>query len=84
MAYKIGVNLFESRIVWISGPHRGAKDNVTNWLKSKLTTTCRIVGDKGYVGDEKDGDNGGFDLDKVKQRHKALNGRLKEFAFLRE
>ena len=96
MAYEIGVSLFESRIVWISGPIQGAEHDLTIFqkdggLKSKLSNTCKAIGDKGYVGDEKVSIKNQFDSDEVKlfkrkarARHEELNGRSKEFAILSE
>ena len=97
MAYEIGLNLFKSKIVWVSGPHKGGESDLIIFrkedggLKSMLPNECSAIGDKGYIGDAKVSVNNRSDSDAVKKfkktaraRHKALNSRLKEFAVLSE
>ena len=96
VAYEIGVDLFYSKIVWMSGPHKGGESDLVIFrkdegLKAKIQNGCKVIGDKGYVGDEMVSVNNRYDLDEVKKfkkfaraRHEALNGRIKEFAILNE
>ena len=59
VAYEIGVHLFDSKIVWLSGPHKGGETDLVIFrkevggLKSMIPHDCYLIGDKGYVGEER-------------------------------
>lgn len=96
VAYEIAVHLRHSKIVWVSGAHKGGKHDVTifrdeDGLKSKIPDGFKVIGDKGYTGDEKVSINNRMDSIAVKEfkklaraRHEDLNGRIKRFEILSE
>ena len=94
---KIGQSIFEPKCVWINGPFCGGKHDMTihkeDGLKNKLKPHKRATVDRGH-SDTKERNLSrcsGLDskeLDNFKARaslcHETFNGRLKNFAILRE
>jgi DDE superfamily endonuclease len=96
VAYEIAVDLQHSRIAWVSGPHKGGETDLVIYrkpdgLKSKIRDGCKLIGDKGYIGENNVSVNNPMDSDRVKifkriarARHEDVNGRLKRFMILSE
>jgi DDE superfamily endonuclease len=56
VAYEIAIDLEESKIAWISSPHQAGETNLVIFRKpdgllSRIPEGCKIIGDKGYIGD---------------------------------
>lgn len=95
--YEIGIDCYESKIVWISGPHRGGKHDRTIFaegLRDKIPEGKVVISDRVYT-DKKRNDNADLALPcigdsqelfnfkaRAKARHESLNGRLKDFRIL--
>lgn len=94
--YEVGVHLFESKCIWLSGPHKAgayndAKIFKEKGLKAKLKSTGKkAIGDEGYRGfpNEMSTANG-MDSKEVsefkvraRQRHETYNSKLKVFQVL--
>ena len=83
VAYEIGVDLFESKIVWVSGPHKAGETDLVIFrkpdggLKTRIPNDCFIIGDKGYAGDEKVSINNRQDSDEVKKFKKMQEHVMK-------
>ena len=90
---RFGIHLFESRCIWLSGPHKAglyndAKVFKEGGLRDKLRQVRKkAIADEGYRGfsDEVSTANS-LDSDKVRefkvrarQRHEVYNGKLKQF-----
>jgi DDE superfamily endonuclease len=96
LAYELGVNLFESKLVWINGPFKAGETDLVifrkpDGLRTKIPPNRMIIGDRGYVGEESISTPNGFDSEVVNQfkrraraRHEDFNGRIKTFAVLSE
>eukprot|EP00934_Nitzschia_sp_Nitz4_P005904 Nitzschia sp. Nitz4//scaffold798_size1094//38//1071//NITZ4_009331-RA/size1094-snap-gene-0.0-mRNA-1//1//CDS//3329558184//5894//frame0 len=55
LAYEIGISLTESKVVWLNGPFKAGKNDITIFceggLKDKLAATGKVaIGDRGYRG----------------------------------
>jgi hypothetical protein len=86
VAYKIAIDIQQSKLVWLSGPHKGGETDLVifrkpNGLKSKLPEGCKIVANKGYIGEHQASINNEIDPPAVKTfkrlaraRHEDLNG----------
>jgi hypothetical protein len=51
LKYEIALSIFEAKCVWISGPHRGGKDDMTIFqegLKGKIQPGKKAIADRGY------------------------------------
>ena len=96
---KVGLDLFQDRIVWINGPFPASVHDLTIFrkeggLKEKMEDTGNIkaVGDKGYRGESKYiSTHNACDSDEVREfkkralaRHESLNKHLKNFKSLSE
>jgi DDE superfamily endonuclease len=58
VAYEIAVSLKESKIAWVSGPHKAGETDLViirkaDGLLSRIPDGFKIIGDKGYIGEEK-------------------------------
>jgi DDE superfamily endonuclease len=96
VAYEIAISLRESRISWVSGPHKaGETDRIIyrkeGGLRDQIPLGFKVIGDKGYIGEPTVSVNNTFDSDPVKEfkkiaraRHEDINGRLKRFNVLTE
>ena len=94
VSYEIGVDLFTSRIVWLNGPFQAGDTDLVifrkpDGLKSKIPANCKVIADKGYIGEAKASTKNEFDSDELKEfkrrardRHESMNGRIKLFAVL--
>jgi DDE superfamily endonuclease len=94
VSYEIAIDLRLSKIVWVSGPHKGGETDLVIFRKpdgllSKLPDNTKIIGDKGYIGENKVSINNEFDPLPVKHfkriaraRHEDINGRIKGFQVL--
>lgn len=94
---QIGLSIFEPKCVWVNGPFRGGKHDMTIYkedgLRDKLKPHKRAIVDRGY-SDHRETNlsrRSGLDskeLDRFKARaslrHETFNGRLKKFNVLRE
>lgn len=96
--YEIGICLFKSRCIWLSGPHKAGAYNDAKMfkecgLKDLLSAAGKMaIGDDGYCGFPKQVSTAnGLDNEAVRefkvrsrQRHETYNSRLKQFAVLSE
>ena len=97
LAYEIGLAIYQSKIVWTSGPFpAGQNDNIIfqkpNGLKSKIPNGSLAIGDQGYRGHPEKvstrNDYNSRDLkvfkNRVRARHETVNSRLKAFGILNQ
>jgi hypothetical protein len=96
--YEVGVHLFESKCIWLSGPHKAGTYNDAKMfrekgLKAKLESTGKkAIGDDGYRGFPNTVSTANaLDCKEVtefktraRQRHEIYNGKLKQFGVLSE
>ena len=94
--YEIGVCLFTSRCIWLSGPHKAGTYNDAKMfkecgLKDLLSGAGKMaIGDDGYCGFPRQVSTAnGLDSEPVRefkvrarQRHETYNSKLKQFAIL--
>jgi DDE superfamily endonuclease len=96
VAYEIALYIIESKIVWVAGPIKGGVPDLKIFkqpggLKSKIPHNHKLIGDKGYVGDENVSTTNELDSRDVKEfkkrvraRHETVNERIKAFSVLSE
>lgn len=96
--YEVGLSLYESKCIWLSGPHKAGEYNDAKMFREKgLREKLRqygwkAIGDDGYKGfPNQMSIANGLDSEPVsvfkvrsRQRHEAYNGKLKVFAVLSE
>lgn len=96
--YEVGIDLFESRCIWLSGPWKAGEYNDRKMfkekgLKRKLEQAGKMgIGDDGYTGYPRTiSTANGMDSEEVsefksraRQRHEIYNGKLKHFDILSE
>ncbi len=96
--YEVGVHLFESKCIWLSGPHKAGTYNDAKVFNEKglrklLEKLKKMaIGDEGYRGYPKQISTANLlDSEKVRkfkvrarQRHEVYNGKLKQFQVLSE
>ena len=94
LKYEVAISIFSGDIVWVYGPHRGAKHDITIFkenLRNKLDNGEMIEGDKGYI----DGNwiRSKEDYSTVKERrekgrlrnrHETVNRRFKCWSILKQ
>jgi DDE superfamily endonuclease len=96
--YEVALDLFNSKVVWISGPYPAATHDLTiyklkNGLGSKMPASKLVIADNGYQS--KDVKNlstpNTFDTKDVKEfkkraraRQETFNKRLEDFSILKE
>lgn len=93
--YEIALDTFESRCLWINGPFRGGKADITIFqegLKLKLSQDGMKLGiaDRGYGGEpvllstpnNRDSPELRNFKTRVRMRHETFNGRITKFACL--
>ena len=94
--YEVGVSLFESKCIWLSGPHKAGEYNDAKVFREKglcdklKQTGKKAIGDDGYRGFPNECSTAnGLDCEAVKdfksrarQRHEIYNGKLKVFSVL--
>ncbi len=90
------MSLFESRLIWISGPHKAGEYNDIKIFKEKglkallEATGKKVIGDQGYQGyPSLISLYNSFDAEEVREfksrarnRHEKFNGMLKTFECL--
>jgi hypothetical protein len=93
--YEIGLDVYESKLVWISGPFRASENDLAifkkaDGLKSKMPPGKMAIGDRAYK-DTKCSIRNPFDSADVKKfkrrvrgRHEGFNRRIKIFKVLSE
>jgi len=56
LAYELGIAAYENRLVWVNGPFRASRHDVTILrrcgLKDKIPEGHKVIGDNGYVGEK--------------------------------
>ena len=96
--YEVGIHLFESKCIWLSGPHKAgtyndAKIFAEKGLRAKLAQAKKkAIGDHGYRGfpgeisiaNSLDSDAVREFKARARQRHEIYNSKLKRFAVLSE
>ena len=96
--YEVGVDLFESRCIWLSGPHKAGTYNDAKMfsecgLKHKLEKSGKVaIADDGYRGfpnqistaNSLDSEAVRVFKVRARQRHEIYNSKLKQFAILSE
>lgn len=92
---EVAISVFSGDIVWIFGPHRGAKHDITIFrekLLHMLEEGEMVEGDKGYIG-ESDYIRARDDYSTVRERreknrlrarHETCNGRFKCWGILKQ
>ena len=94
--YEVGIDLFTSRCIWLSGPHKAGTYNDAKVFKEKgLRAKLRrhgkkAIADEGYRGFPGEiSTANSMDCDQVaefkvraRQRHEIYNGKLKQFQVL--
>ena len=95
MRYEVAISIFSGDIVWIYGPHRGGKHDLTIFrekLMLLLEEGEMVEADQGYVG-EADWIRAKEDYQTVKERrekgrirnrHETCNGRFKCWGILKQ
>jgi len=94
--YELGIAAFENKLVWMNGPFKASRHDVTIFryagLLNKIPESHRIIGDTGYGGEKlvvsAPNSHDPTLLRKFKSRararHKLFNGKLKNFRCLSE
>lgn len=95
MCHELGIDLFESKLMWMNGPFKAGKND--NWIfrnggpKDKLAAIGKkALADKGYNGhpnecstfNAMDGPAVKMLKSRAQMRHEQFNGMLKEFSCL--
>lgn len=95
LKYEVGISIHSGDIVWVHGPHRGAKHDLTIFresLKLKLEVGEMVEADKGYTG-EADWIRAKEDClneidrkekDRIRARHETCNRRFKVWSILKQ
>ena len=95
LKYEVAVSIYSGDIVWIYGPHRGAKHDLTIFrskLKQMLGPLEMVEADNGYRGeaefirirDDSLSKKESIEKDIVRARHETVNGRFKAFGILKQ
>ena len=92
LSYELGIAIFHDQLVWVSGPHPAATNDITifkmtDGLMEKIPDGKIAIGDEGYRGvPDKCATRNSFDTDavklfkkRVKARHESFNCRIKAF-----
>ena len=96
--YELGISVFRPKLVWMSGPFRGGKHDLTMFreggLKAKIREGKMAIADRGYVSERAD-ERKLFALpnplyppelmnfkSRARCRHESFNGRIKVFECL--
>ena len=93
LKYEIGIDAYSSKIVWISGPHRGGKHDKTIYteaLRDKIPPGKKVICDRVYGSKEDPSDNAKLALPnlsdtkevgnfkaRLRCRHETFNGKIK-------
>jgi DDE superfamily endonuclease len=89
--YEVALSIFESQVVWVSGPHPASIPDITvfrqeNGLGSLIQPGKFAIADQGYLGDERIRTRNRRDTadvrlfkERAKSRQETFNARLKNF-----
>ena len=96
IGYELGLHLWESRLIWMNGPHKAGKPDVWIFEKKGLHKKLgeigkKAIGDLGYRGHQQHVSvPNPYDREQVKMfksracmRHETFNGMIKEFDCLK-
>jgi hypothetical protein len=95
-AYELGICLFSSNLIWMSGPHKAGQNDKVIFTKPRGLKEIlkehhiKAIADKGYHGHPNElSCYNNYDEDEVKEfkrralwRHESFNSLLKQFAIL--
>ena len=96
LRYEIAISLKASRMIWISGPHKGGRSDLQifkeqNGLCQKIRKGKKVIVDGGYRGDKKLAHPDCMETKELQNfksrarlRQESLNGRLKKFGALEQ
>lgn len=96
LRYEIAISIHTGKVVWINGPHRGGKSDLTIYreaLQKRIRSGKLVVADRGYrdenapeisVPNRCDAKNVNKFKSRARCRHETFNGRLKNFSVLNE
>lgn len=98
--YEVAIDVFKSKVVWISGPYKGGvHDKVifSNGLKNMIPAGKKVICDRVYGSQQNVEDHAKLALPsrcdaprlhnfkaRVRARHESFNGRLKTFKCLKD
>ncbi len=96
VVYEIGLDIYESRVVWTNGPFTAGQSSLAVFhkpggFKTMVPFGKKLIGDNGYQGEPCISTPNEFDSSIVKTfkeraraRHKTFNKRIKEFKIVDE
>ena len=94
LSYEVAISIYAGDIVWIYGPCRGAKHDITMFrdaLKDMLDEGEMVEADRGYRGDDKVRTPDDFedifemgDKNRIRARHESCNHRFKVWGILKQ
>merc|ERR1711915_71933 len=100
LKYEIAIDVYTGRIVWISGPHRGAEHDKTIFkmgLQHRIPAGKKVICDRAYGSKDNpqeneklalpnlcDGKELGNFKARLRCRHETFNGRIKFFKALQD
>lgn len=95
LCYELGIDLYESKLIWMNGPFKAGRNDNGNFVQGGLKQTLaaigkKALGDKAYNGHPNECSTfNAFDTPAVKSfksraqmRHEQFNGMIKEFSCL--
>ncbi len=93
LSYEVALDLFEPKIRWVSGPHKGGESDLIIFrkaLKDKIPKNKKAIADSAYAAEhEKVAVRNKHDTEEVKEfkrracaRQEKLNGFLKSYGVL--
>jgi DDE superfamily endonuclease len=94
--YELGLSVFNNKLVWINGPMKASRHDVTVFrragLRAMIPDGHRVIGDSGYAGEPTvvSTPNAHDPVmlrrfkSRARARHEAFNGRIKNFKCLDE
>ena len=94
--YKIAIDVWSSKVVWVNGPYKAGSNNDLKIFKSKLMDKMpngkKAIADRGYTGVEvyvcipstRDPPHVRKFSSRVRCRHKTFNGRIKNFSSMNQ
>jgi hypothetical protein len=94
--YELGMSVYDNKLVWMNGPFPAGRHDInifrTEGLKDKIPAGKLVIGDNGYHGEPNIiSTPNSHDPPEVRQlksralsRHETFNGRIKNFACVRE
>ena len=93
--YEVAISIFSGDIVWIYGPHRGGKHDITIFkekLKDMLEEDEMVEADRGYKGlcefirtnFDYESAAEGMEKSELRSRHETVNRRFKSWGILQQ